>query len=99
VSVWQTILIYVVIPGGVYGVLALLTLWSKFARSPRYRPGQQWTYEPVWWAGSPGGHVADAVLDAAHHAHDAHAQIEQARSHAETDAPVNTARGGARGNW
>jgi hypothetical protein len=96
VSVWQTILIYVVIPGGFYGVVALLTLWPKFARSPRYRPGQPWTYEPVWWAGSPGGHVADAVLDAAAHAH---AESHQAETNTGTDAPVNTARGGARGNW
>lgn len=93
-TVWQTVLVYVVIPGGIYGVIALLTLGPSFARTPRYRPGQSWTYPAVWWTGSPNGHVADSVLDAAHQAHDA-------RADAQSDAQtlVKTARGGASGNW
>jgi hypothetical protein len=94
VTVWQTVLVYVVIPAGIYGVIALLTLAPGSARTPRYRPGQPWNYPPVWWTGSPNGHVADSVLDAAHQAHGAHANVQ---SNAET--LVKTARGGASGNW
>ena len=83
-SVVQTILVYVLIPAGIYGVIALLTLWPKFARGPRYRPGQPWSYEPVWW--SADGAVA--TEPGAVPAQDMSAQ-----------QPVRTARGGARGNW
>lgn len=56
-TVVQTVLIYVLIPAALYGVIALLTLWPGFVRAPRYRSGQPWTYEPVWWS-------AGSVLDA-----------------------------------
>ena len=77
-------LIYVAIPAGVYGVIALLTLWPKSARGPRYRSGQAWTYDPVWW--SAYGVVDDGRAD------------RQVTADAE-DTFVRTARGGARGNW
>ena len=49
----ETILIYVLIPAAIYGAIALLTLLPRSAaRVTRYRPGQQWTYEPVWWSAS-----------------------------------------------
>ena len=51
----ETVLVFAVIPLALYGVIALLTLREKFARSPRYRPGQPWTHEPVWWTANPGG--------------------------------------------
>jgi hypothetical protein len=84
VSVLQTVLIYVLIPAAIYGVIALLTLWSRSARLPRYRPGQPWTYEPVWWS-------ASGVVDPAH------ADVDD--EPAAGDTLVRTARGGARGNW
>jgi hypothetical protein len=55
VTVLQTIGVYALIPLAVYSVLALFTLWSKISRGPRYRPGQDWSYEPVWWTGNPDG--------------------------------------------
>jgi hypothetical protein len=85
VSVVQTILVYVLIPGGIYAVIALLTLWPKFARGPRYRPGQPWTYEPVWW--SADGAVAPEQSGAV------------PAGPAPEQTSVSTARGGARGNW
>jgi hypothetical protein len=85
VSVVQTILVYVLIPAALYGVIALLTLWPKFARGPRYRPGQPWTYEPVWWS-------ATGVVDPAHAGT---APVENTPA----DTSARTARGGARGNW
>jgi hypothetical protein len=85
VSVVQTILVYVLIPAAIYAVIALLTLWPKFARAPRYRPGQPWTYEPVWWS-------ARGVVDPRQ---TGEASVEQTP----TESSVSTARGGARGNW
>ncbi|HVV18478.1 MAG TPA: hypothetical protein VHF06_03535 [Pseudonocardiaceae bacterium] len=84
-SVVQTILIYVLIPAAIYGVIALLTLWPKFVRGPRYRPGQPWTFEPVWWTAT--GAVAPEQTGAA------------TTETAAADPSVSTARGGARGNW
>ncbi len=88
VTVVQTVLVFVVIPAGIYGVIALLTLWPKFARSPRYRPGQEWNYAPVWWTANPAGVGAHGG-----HADDAHSGAES------VDPSFKTARGGARANW
>ena len=54
-TVVQTIGVFALIPLAVFGVLALFTLWPKIARGPRYRPGQEWTYDPMWWTGNPDG--------------------------------------------
>jgi hypothetical protein len=94
VTVWQVVLVYVVIPGAIYGVVALLTLVPSFARTPRYRPGQPWNYPSVWWTGSPNGRVADKALDAGHQTHGAHADAQS-----DAKSLVKTARGGASGNW
>lgn len=50
----ETVLIYVLIPAAIYGVIALLTLLPKSTRVARYRAGQPWTYEPVWWSAEGG---------------------------------------------
>ncbi|MDQ2881722.1 MAG: hypothetical protein M3Y48_10950 [Actinomycetota bacterium] len=34
-------------------LLGLLTLRSKFARTRRYRPGEQWNHPPVLWTANP----------------------------------------------
>ncbi|KAA9160860.1 hypothetical protein FPZ12_015695 [Amycolatopsis acidicola] len=54
-NIVETILVYALIPGAIYGVVALVTLRSKFAGTPRYRPGQPWEYAPMWWSGNPDG--------------------------------------------
>ena len=77
-------LIYVAIPAVVYGVVALLTLWPKSVRGPRYRSGQAWTYEPVWWS-------AKGVVD--------DGRANRSTVAVPEDTSVRTARGGARGNW
>jgi hypothetical protein len=61
VSVVETVLVFAVIPLAIYGVIAMLTLREKFARSPRYRPGQAWDYPPVWWTANPAGVGAQAA--------------------------------------
>jgi hypothetical protein len=55
VSILETILVFVAIPLAVYGFFSLVTLRSKFASRPRYRPGQAWDYPPVWWTANPEG--------------------------------------------
>jgi hypothetical protein len=83
-SVVQTILVFVLIPAGGYGVIALLTVWPAFARGPRYRSGEPWTYDPVWWS-------ASGVVDPR--------QTGRPDESTPTDPSLRTARGGARGNW
>lgn len=83
-TVVETILVYVLIPAAIYGVIALCTLGPSRVSSPKYRPGQPWTYEPVWWS-------ASGVVDP----RQTGVPTEQAPPH----PSVRTARGGARGNW
>ena len=54
-SVIETILIFVAIPGVLYFAVGLFTLRSKFAAAPRYRPGQEWNHPPMWWTANPQG--------------------------------------------
>ncbi|HJQ45511.1 MAG TPA: hypothetical protein VJ870_04175 [Amycolatopsis sp.] len=54
-NIVETILVFALIPAAIYGVIALWTLRSKFAATPRYRPGQPWGYAPIWWSGNPAG--------------------------------------------
>jgi hypothetical protein len=60
VTVVETILVYVVAPLAVVLLLALLTLApGARRRRPRYKPGQPWQHEPVWYEPHPqggGGH-------------------------------------------
>ncbi|TLW91149.1 hypothetical protein FFT09_17955 [Saccharomonospora piscinae] len=67
-SILETILVFVAIPLAIYGFFALVTLRSKFASRPRYRPGQAWDYPPAWWTANPEGagehHSGDADGDA-----------------------------------
>ena len=90
-TVVQTVFVFVVIPLVIYGVIALLTLWPKFTKSSRYRPGQEWNFEPVWWTGNPAG-VGSGTNDS----HTPNGTVDSADS---AEAPVRTARGGASGRW
>ena len=50
-TVAETILVYAVVPLVIVGILAALTLRpDPKARRRRYRPGQPWDQEPVWYA-------------------------------------------------
>ena len=82
-SVVQTILVYAAIPLAIYGVIALLTMRDKFARHPRYRPGQPWDYPAVWWTANPAGVGAAAT----------------AVPTGGATSSKRTAKGGARGSW
>ncbi len=51
-SVLEVIGVYVVIPGIVVAVVAVLTVGMTHRRSRvRYRPGESWDHPPHLWAG------------------------------------------------
>ncbi|MFD9896444.1 hypothetical protein ACFWY9_44445 [Amycolatopsis sp. NPDC059027] len=81
----ETILVFAVIPLAIYGVVGLATLRTKFAGTPRYRPGQPWEYPAMWWSANPDG------VGSGHR----HAGADNA---APADG-APTAAGGARGSW
>lgn len=54
-SVLETILYFVLPPVGLYLVIVLLVVGPRLARRPRYRVGQPWTHEPLWWTANPRG--------------------------------------------
>ena len=84
VTVVETILVYAVAPLAVIAVLALLTLVPGRHKRPRYKPGQAWEHEPIWYEPHPeltGGHG------------DAHRALPAGST------PAAGPRGGARGTW
>ncbi|MBO0839746.1 MAG: hypothetical protein J2O49_02865 [Sciscionella sp.] len=91
-SVWVTLLIYVLIPLAVYGLIALLTLGPKAAHSPKYRPGDAWTYPPQWWTANPAG-LSSATDE--HHP----AKLINAAGGNPDESTATTGRGGASGRW
>ena len=61
-TVAETILVFVGVPLAIVLLLALLTLGPAARnRRPRYKPGQQWDHEPIWYEPHPGatGHGSD----------------------------------------
>ncbi|MBP2474228.1 hypothetical protein JOF53_003100 [Crossiella equi] len=84
-TVLESILVFAGIPLALYLGITLLTMWPNSNRGPRYRPGQEWPHEPVWWSANPAGLTTSAVPATAHTD--------------EAAAAAATARGGARGNW
>lgn len=86
-SVAQTVLVLVGAPLAIYAVIALLTLKSKFTRTPRYRPGDKWEFGPLWWTANPKG------LDVTTSGHGTLSEVSAAAN------SKASARGGARGNW
>jgi hypothetical protein len=61
VSVWETILYFVVPIVGLYLIIVLLVVAPRMARRPRYRVGQPWPHQPLWWTANPAGAQLPAV--------------------------------------
>jgi hypothetical protein len=91
VSVWETILYFVVPSVALYVGIALLVVAPRMARRPRYRVGQPWPHEPMWWTANPQGAHLPLVDHSGDHTADRAAALVGARAGAE--------RGGARGSW
>jgi hypothetical protein len=102
VTVWQTVLVFAVAPLAGLGLLAALTFGPGASRSPRYRVGRSWDFEPVWYIARPD--VAAPAGSAEGRAALAAASRPQLTGSGQApasvlDAGAGTARGGASGEW
>jgi hypothetical protein len=91
VSVWETILYFAVPSVALYLGIALLVVAPRMARRPRYRVGQPWPHEPMWWTANPQGAHLSPVDHSGDHTADRSPALVGSRAGAE--------RGGARGSW
>jgi hypothetical protein len=108
VSVIETVLVYVGIPAAIILVLGLLVLAPGMVRAPRYRPGEPWEYDPVWYLPRPehlstpsagsgyaaleGGRPTPALTAGS-------ATAARAELGVTGQAPAPTARGGVHDTW
>jgi hypothetical protein len=51
----QTVLVFVLVPLGFFLLISLLAGGRRRQPRPRYRPGEPWRHEPVWWTANPVG--------------------------------------------
>jgi hypothetical protein len=100
VTVWETVLVFGVLPLAGLGLLAVLVFAPGAARTPRYRVGKPWTFDPVWYvarpdvaapAGSAEGRAAIAAASGR--------ELTAGPPASVLDVPTGTARGGASGEW
>jgi hypothetical protein len=102
VTVWETVLVFGVAPIAGLALLAALTFAPGTTRSPRYRVGKPWDFEPVWYVARPdiaapaGSAEGRAALAAASRRELAGGTSAPASV---LDVKTGTARGGARGEW
>jgi hypothetical protein len=102
VTVWETVLVFGVAPIAGLALLAALTFAPGTTRSPRYRVGKPWDFEPVWYVARPdiaapaGSAEGRAALAAASRPELAGGTSAPASV---LDVKTGTARGGASGEW
>jgi hypothetical protein len=53
VTVWETVLVFAVLPLAGLALLAALVFAPGAARTPRYRVGRPWEHDPVWYIARP----------------------------------------------
>jgi hypothetical protein len=53
VNIAEVILIYACIPLAVVLIVSALVFGPGYVRKPRYRPGEPWQHEPVWYGPHP----------------------------------------------
>ncbi len=104
-TVWETVLVFGVLPLAGLGVLALLTFAPGASRTPRYRVGRPWDHEPVWYVARPdvdapaGSAAGRAAIASAGRAPELPGGVPAPASAALLDNRTGTARGGANGEW
>lgn len=60
VNTLEVLAVFVGIPAGIYGLIAVLTLLPGRSKDrARYRPGEAWDHSPQWWAGDTPVQVPD----------------------------------------
>jgi hypothetical protein len=105
VTVWETVLVFGVLPLAGLAVLALLTFGPGASRAPRYRVGRPWDHEPVWYVARPdvdapaGSDAGRAAIAAASGRRELPGGVPAPGSSSVLDARTGTARGGANGEW
>jgi len=52
-TVLETVLVFVGIPLGVFGLVAVLVYGASARGFPRYRPGRSFNVAPVWFLAAP----------------------------------------------
>jgi hypothetical protein len=102
-SILSTVLVFVIIPVGVIALVASLVFagGDKTQRAPRYRPGRQYDFQPIWFLAAPEQVTAvgsgPALGGAAAHAAPA---ISATVYEDSTGAPVRPGpTGGASDSW
>lgn len=48
-NIFETLLVFVGIPVAVFVGVAVVVLAPGMIRAPRYRSGQAWSFDPVWY--------------------------------------------------
>jgi hypothetical protein len=105
VTVWETVLVFAVLPLALLAVLAVMTFARGASRTPRYRVGRPWEHEPVWYVARPdvdapaGSAAGRAALAAASGHRELPGGVPAAAQSSVLDARTGTARGGANGEW
>jgi hypothetical protein len=84
VTVVETILVFAGVPLAIIVLLALLIFLPGGRKRVRYRSGQPWDHEPIWYEPHPDGPAAGS-----------HAALPAGSSGHATAGPL----GGARGTW
>lgn len=95
-SILSTALIFVIIPVGVIALVATLVLagGGKTQRIPRYRPGRQYDFQPIWFLAAPD--QVNATVSAGHGTPAISATVYEDT----TGAPVRPGpTGGASDSW
>lgn len=82
-SVFETVLYFVVPVVGLYVLIWAMVVVPRMSRRPRYRVGQEWPFAPLWWSANPDGANLPAASDGP----------------TASDGAVRGERGGARGRW
>ncbi len=93
-SIVETVLIFVGIPGAFFALVAALIFGRGAGRAPRYRPGGAWQFKPVWYLPHPehGAALSSPPGDGIGPAGFRHAVSG-------AGATPATASGGASGEW
>lgn len=93
-SIVQTTLVFVGIPVAFIALMSVLVYARNTDRTPRYRPGGPWQFEPVWYLPHPQQQKPVSSLHAGEHQSDGTRPALTGR----TAEPV-VASGGASGEW
>jgi hypothetical protein len=87
VTVVETILVFAGVPLAIIVLLALMIFLPGGRKRPRYKSGQPWEHDPIWYEPHPDSPAGN---------HGSHAALEAGSAvHSTTGGPL----GGARGTW